>query len=121
MKYETCGWLKFAEEDVWENGCIGKSSTSDGRDTFSDDTLPGLIEKLKAFAGTDDDIDCLFDSCDEYGRLDIQVMECADGTVASNNEIEQWKAGNRRLWLACYIFRISEVNRKVVSLAGLNK
>jgi hypothetical protein len=116
-RYEANGWLKFTEEDEFDNGCKpGSGSATEGRDVFTDETIPGLLAKLQAFAGSDSPEDVLLDSCDETGRVDVQVMEREDGFTAGPADVDAWKAGRRRLWLARYSFRVEAVERAPVRL-----
>ena len=62
----------------------------------------------------------MLDSCDEASRLDIQVYECEDGSPASEFEVQEWKEGKRKLWLATYTFNLLKVEKFVVSRAVKN-
>jgi len=114
--YETRGWLKFAEEVVWNSGCQPEGGFNDsGNDRFAADSIPALIAKLQAFCGSYDAADVLPDSCDTVGRVDIQVMETEESIAAHVSEVDRWKVGKCRLWLACYTFRIEKVTREDVT------
>lgn len=103
------GWFKIAEEDNWENGCSLDSSTAfDGRDNFHAETETELIEKLMAFTGETEKQNVLINSCDEDGRLDIQVYENENGERASEREMELFKKNECRIWLATYTFQVSQ-------------
>ena len=117
-KYEINGWTKFAEEDNFDKGCIPDAQHNDGQDQFCADSVQGVIDKASDFVGNDDKENILLNSCDEIGRLDIQVMEDDDGTAASKAQVESWKKGECRLWLACYTFHVQEVERKAVNLVA---
>ena len=114
-QYEVQGWAKFIEEDNYDHGCIGQTQYNTGNDSFSADTIPALVDKCRAFCGADPE-GVLLDSCEEEGRLDIQVTEDDNGTPASASQIEDWKRGELRLWLACYTFTVERVERETVSL-----
>lgn len=115
--YEVNGWRKFTEEDSYKHGCIGDAHYDGGKDTFTADTVPELVEKCRAFCGgTVDGV--LLDSCDEDGRLDIQVTEDDDATPASESQIEAWKRGELRLLAACYTFTVELVTRETVQLTN---
>lgn len=115
--YETGKALKFAEQDVFNEGCLPNTGSSYEVDlTFEADTLAELLEKIKDFydVGTDD---LSLDSCDEEGRLDIQVMETEDGGKASEREFALWEQGQTKLYLACYTYQVDKVTREPVKLS----
>lgn len=115
--FEADGWMKFSEEDIFSDGCQPETAThNSGNERFTADLLSSLIDKLKAFTGCQEDENLLINSCEEIGRLDIQVMEDGEGTAATPQQIERWKAGKERLWLACYTFQIEAVEREPVDL-----
>lgn len=116
--YEVNGWYKFAEVDHPEHGCDPDSFSSwGGDDTFHASTIEAMLEQLRNFVGVDDDYELLLDSCEEDGRVDIQVMEDAEGYVRQDpRALEQWRAGELTLWAATYTFVIEEVTRKPVRL-----
>jgi len=117
--YVVRGWSKWAEEDIYSDGCQPNSTIDcDGRDSFNSDNLDDLVKKLMAFVGTDNKEDVLLNSCDEIGRVDIKQMENDEGYSATEGQVESWKEGNTKLWLACYTFHIEET--KDVDLSVLN-
>ena len=117
--FEVNGWTKHAEEDTYENGCIGKSSFSDDRFMrFTGHTVNDLISALMEFTGVNDRDAVLLDACDEEGRIDIQLLETAEGYAASHSDIEKWRNGELRLWLVDYTFRVEQVERRRVALAA---
>lgn len=117
--FEANGWVKFVEEDTYANGCVGKPQcVSDRQMRFSGHTLDDLISALMEFTGVETRDALLLDACDEEGRLDIQVYETEEGYPALKRDIEKWKEGERRLWLAEYSFKIERVERHLVRLAA---
>jgi len=119
MTYEANGWTKFCEEDDFENGCLPKTSFMvDGRERFVGATIDDLLKALNEFTRNDDAEAIELDACDEPGRVDIQIMETAEGYAASKNDIVAWREGKRRLWLACYSFHVEHVERKPIALAA---
>ena len=121
MRYEATGWIKFAEEDVFSEGCqLGTgSSDSSTEPVFTGKTVEEVIQKCLEFVGvpepnSEDAIER--DACDETGRLDIAHMETADGIEPTERQLEDWKAGQYRLWYVVYIFYIEAVSREPVSL-----
>ena len=116
-QYETTGWFKDAEEDIYEDGCqLDTGFCFSGNETFKADTIPELIEQLMSFVGCNDRESVLIDSCDEAGRIDIQTMETEEGYPATESDLATWKQGRKRLWLACYSFHVEKVIRETVSL-----
>lgn len=116
-QYEASGWLKFYEEDIYEEGCIPKTGGMiDGREVFTGSTIEEVIKKCMDFVGVDSMDSCLLDSCEEDGRLDIQTLETDGSITANDSQIKQWKEGKLRLWASTYTFNIQQVTRKDVSL-----
>ena len=115
-QYEINGYIKHAEEDSWENGCDPTSGNSFFGDTqFKADSIEKLITYLCQHCGAERDAVTL-DACEEPGRIDIQVMENGEGYHASNPEMESFRKGNCRLWLADYSFQVEKVTRETISL-----
>ena len=117
MEYRSGTAHKFTEEDVWSDGCQPNTGASWEVDLpFSAPTITELLETIKDHYGVTDE-DMLLDSCEEAGRLDIQVLENELGTTASKAEIEQWKDGKLSLWSACYTYHIKAVEETIVALS----
>lgn len=118
IKFESNGWFKSSEEDIFDQGCIPNTRADfHGSDRFTANTTQELIEQCMDFAGTDDEKDCEMDACGEIGRLDIQILENEDGHKASMGQIEDWKKpGGNKLYLCTYTFVIEIVTRERVSL-----
>jgi len=111
-QFEVRGWIKFAEEDIFSEGCLPNTAIHDsGNDFFKADSSPEIVEKLKQFANGDND-SVMIDSCEEPGRIDISVMEDANGDKASEKELSLWKEGKKRLWNAIYSFQVEKVRRE---------
>lgn len=109
---EVNGWLKIAEEDNWEDGCQIDSTVSfSGDDRFAGRTIEDLIDDLLNFTGGEID-GVMLNCCDEDGRIDIQVYEDEDGTPANPSQMERFKKGEERIWLATYTFMVEEVVRQ---------
>lgn len=113
---EVNGWFKIAEEDNWEEGCRLEYTSYSGTERFTAKTQDDLIQKLMGFVGTDDRETVLVNSCEELGRIDIQVYEDSEGCPATEFKMEQFKKGNFRIWIATYIFHVEEVERNVAQL-----
>lgn len=103
MKYQIKGWRKFAEEDVYMEGCIPDTSWENGgSDCFSAGNPEDAILAFARFAGDDSPEAIERNACGEDGRIDVCVMEAEDGTAASQREIQLWKQGKVRLWHSVY-------------------
>lgn len=114
--YETSTGLKYAEEDNYEQGCLSDGAFSSICDvTFEAGSKVKLIEKIKEFFDVSDD-SIELDACGEQGRIDISVMEMADGTQAGEIQIELWKTGSLRLWACTYTYQVCEVERTSISV-----
>lgn len=118
--FEVNGWSKFVEEDIFAEGCIPETSCyySDKTMRFQASTVDDLIKSVMEFVGCANRAEVELDACDEAGRIDIQMLESDEGNPASPREIEQWRAGNCRLWLANYTFYAEFVDRHPVTLAA---
>lgn len=119
-QYEVTGWIKFSEEDDFNEGCQpDTTTTTQGDDIFKAATVKELIAKIVAFLGLDNDDDAVeLDTCDEPGRVDISQTEDEDGTRASERDLEKWKQGKIKLFYATYSFHVEKVTRETVRLEG---
>lgn len=112
MKYETKGALKFAERDMFAEGCIAEGAYN----TFIDypmqaDNLTQILESIADFVGCDKS-SIEVNACDEPGRIDAAIMETSEGYPATPNQIDRWKTGNCDLLYCVYSFYFDEVTRK---------
>lgn len=113
IKYVIKGFHAFSELDNWEDGCQIDSSKSYFNDEFylSAASMRELIAGLiKEFNATDIN-DFLFDSCEELGRLELQVMQRVPFVQQkpSNETIKKWKSGKIDLYLTCYMFYVTRI------------
>lgn len=115
--YEARGWVKFGEEDIYQEGCQPSTSFGDsGKDIFRAETLAGVIRECQSFCGSSSKYDLMLDSCDETGRLDISIMENECGYPASKEELKQWRKGKVKCFNCIYTFRIKLMTVEEVSL-----
>ncbi len=116
MTYAIKGFSCFTEEDIFNDGCQPNSGTHWDESTFhlTSDTIRGLLDKVKKYFDVEEDA-LELDACEELGRLDVSRMEDKDGCNASAGELDSWKAGNTRLWLADYIMHV--VKQESLSIA----
>ena len=102
MTYIIKGFLKFVEEDTAKDGCLPDSGFSTTADVdLTSDSKEDILDEVKAFFDVSDD-DIVVNACDEDGRIDIQILESADTTRASEEDIASWSLGDKRLWLVTY-------------------
>lgn len=115
-RFAAMGWMKISEKDDFKNGVVGNATMDGGHETFTGATIDELIKQCASFCGNDEDLQyCILDSCDEAGRLDVQVYENAEGERASRIDIAAWKGGTKELWLSTYTFKLLEVKPIVLS------
>lgn len=97
------GYLKFWEVDDFENGCDPDTSQSyfDTQFNIQAETELELVEKVKGFFNTEDD-SIVLNSCDEDGRIDVQLMEDEEGCQPTKQELAQWKKGKKKLFCSTY-------------------
>jgi len=99
-------YAAYTTEDVFDQGEVGKTCCAwtssdnpvDGRFDTIEDALKAVCE-----ANCFDYVpaNCLKfgkDMPEDAGRFDISVMVDADNCEATKSEIEEWKAGRKRLW-----------------------
>lgn len=99
-------YAAYTTEDVFDQGEVGKTCCAwtssdnpvDGRFDTIEDALKAVCE-----ANCYDYVlaNCLNfgkDMRGEAGRFDISVMVDSDNCEATRSEIEEWKAGRKRLW-----------------------
>ncbi len=112
-KYQISGWTKFGEEDIFATGCQPDTTAfeSVGRDVFRGNTKEESIKAFADFCGVDDDDAIQKNADDEMGRIDISVMETADGMSVSKSDIESWQGGKMRLWNCTYTGYLEQVER----------
>jgi hypothetical protein len=109
--YQINGLLKFAEEDIYEEGCIPSiSQTYEVDFNFEDATISGVIEEAREYL--DCPKECIeLDACDDGGRVDFAIYETEDGLRADETDFSLWKKGKRRLWLCTYSAIVEKVER----------
>lgn len=115
---QAIGWLKNAEEDIYDTGCTGPSTVTGGDTRFIADTPQELITHLMQFCDVSNENDVIKNACDEIGRLDIQVYETGEGLPASPHQIEEWKSGRMRLWFCTYTFEITRIHEEPFDLTN---
>lgn len=104
--YQINGFLKYIEEDSYEEGCLlGTAKTHYIEYLIQSETLEGLYNQVTSFTGGNVK-DFLLNSCDEKGRLDVQMLEDSEGLAASERELKQWRKGEIKLYAATYSAKV---------------
>lgn len=116
MAYEINGWSKYVQRDNWRDGCHGAASCYGGNERFSGDTALDAVEAFCDFIGADIDNDAELNACEEAGRVDVSIMENADGYAATDYEIQKWKNGEIELWYAVYTGYVEFVSRQAAAI-----
>lgn len=97
------------EEDQYENGCIPDTSRScPTRPDVTGKTLDALLQAIADIFGVDRSSIMV----DEWntGGITLSRHEFITGGKATEDAIAQWKMGKRKLFLADYMFVVSETN-----------
>lgn len=92
---------KTAEEDIFKSGCEIGNSIYCTDIKFEAETIKELLTKIKDYFYVDAE-NILINSCDENGRVDIQVYENAEGYQATGDALKEWKNAKIKLWLCTY-------------------
>ncbi len=124
IKYVIDGITKFSEIDFYDDGCQPNTGCHYSIDyKIQSGDLNKVIQDFMSFTGCDDKKSVLIDSCEVDGRIDIQVMENANGDVPSKMEIENWKKGKCVLYsviYTAYVERHAITEPSLVELLGKN-
>lgn len=110
MTYIIRGLHKNAEEDDFENGCIGNGSDYAIDVSFEGASADEVIAKMATFVGAKTE-DAELNVCDELGRVEFGRTEDANGDELTKAEVEQWKAGKIKAWYAVYTGYVERVER----------
>jgi hypothetical protein len=98
------GYIKHVERDNWENGCTDTVQSYFVSDYFECATKEEAIQYCKDVTGETDEGALDLNSCDEPGRIDIQVQEDENGNRLTQLQWDQFKAGEIDTYLATYSF-----------------
>ena len=100
--YQVVNFIKLSEEDSYDQGCNFATCThSEYLISFKSETKEGLLEEIGYFFDVGRDATEL-DVCDEDGRIDLCIMENANGDVASEQELTDWRVGVGKLYSCTY-------------------
>ncbi len=114
--YKSSKGIKFSEEDVYQEGCLPDTTqTCDVDVEFKSDSVAGLLKKMYDYFGISKE-DADLNACDEKGRIDICILENADGYKASKSDIVCWKDRDKKLWSVIYTYYISKVTKETIIL-----
>lgn len=105
--YVIEGYIAHSEVDDFEQGCIGPCETQFFQDKFSAPSLKELLELLSVeFKCPIENME--LNSCEEPGRIDIQVMQSQPFAIAKVSEAKQakWRNGETKLYLTDYSMQV---------------
>lgn len=108
--FETSSFLKLAQLDDFEHGCIGNYQKSVIDHHLQASTLAELQEKIYCLTMCKPENQEL-NACDEMGRIDAGTIENADGYQPTKRELDQWRNGELKLWYVVYTFYVESVTR----------
>lgn len=117
-KYETNGALKLATLDSFNSGEYGKTQHSWFDYPMVASSLTQIKGSICDLLGCEENA-ILVNSCDEPGRIDVQVMENGNGDAPSENEFSEWKAGRIDLYSVTYSFQFESVTRVPALFEGV--
>ena len=103
MRYHIRGFHVHSEVDNYEQGCLPDTGTmyEDDR-SIHGDTQKELLDELQNLLGISNTDEIQLNACEEAGRVDIQILECEDGTRPNSIEKEKWTQGKLILRLTTY-------------------
>ena len=103
-------YIAYTTEDIFDRGEVGLTRCAwSSRDNRIEGVFNTIEDALKAVCEANC-FDYVPANChnvgrdipEEAGRFDISVMVDADNCEATEHDIEEWKAGRKRLW-SCQI------------------
>jgi len=114
--YEAGLGIKTTEEDNYEEGCLPETAQAyEFNIEFEGFSVKELLERMKDYFMCEDE-DIQLNACDEKGRIDIQLLENAEGYKMNSSEKELWKEGKIKAYLSNYSFHIEKVTREEITL-----
>lgn len=115
---EANGFYKMVEvDDYVEGGLPDTVQNSFINIVFYGDVQKDILIKIcDYFSVPYGGDDYILNSCEEDGRIDVQILENGEGIPASKRDIELWKRGEMTLYAATYTTYIENVTRKPFKL-----
>jgi hypothetical protein len=107
--YRCMGWSKHAEVDDYEQGCLPDSGhwvAIEQIKPLCAESMPELIEKIGGHFGLE--IDDVWLGNLEHGSIGFNQLENEDSSAPTPKQLEEWKRGERKLWLCDYTFFIEK-------------
>ena len=106
MYVASCSYADV-QEDSFENGCVGPSWNVTEHIGVSGDSISDVLINLAArFSTKTENIG--FDPDGDVTRVTVSIHEHFGGRAATEEDKEKWREGNRRLYLADYVFTIKK-------------
>lgn len=108
--YIIDSFLKHAEQDDWEQGCLPETAqVSDCDIVLKADTIEALVTRCMCFVGCNNPSQVILNACGEAGRIDIQVYESSEGLPCTPHHLDLWRDGEATVWLVTYTGYLQEV------------
>jgi hypothetical protein len=118
--YQITGFTKFAEIDVFQDGCQPESGQSHYFDSLIQNTdIDSLIETAMGLLGVEDKKNVILNACEDIGRIDLMAYERDSGLSASESDMAQWRDGKLQLWSVIYTAHITQIMESDIDLTGL--
>lgn len=104
-------FIGFKEEDNYKEGCLPNTSFIIDFDiSFSGNTQEEIINKIINYFGIDKE-SIILNSCDEKGRIDINVLEDENSNIITDRDktiLKEWKKEKVKLWNVIYTGYLEE-------------
>ena len=101
---------KFHSKDVqiddYENGCSLEVTSFQFNETYTSDTLKGLLSKIMEALDVENDSFVTYD--DEPGRLQVTTLELDDSSKPSESDLALWRKGKLNLYCCDYDARVTK-------------
>lgn len=104
------------EKFLHSEGSVGDTYDKSADYTVTGATVDEVLSKVAENHGVSVE-SLLLDSCEETGRLDVQVLEDADGIPASPAEILRWQADLLTLYHVTYFYSVDTVTTTPLKLS----
>lgn len=116
MYYQAVCIDAIYEEFSATEGVIGNGGHKSFAMTLTSDSLQGLLDKVAEEHGVSVTY-LLLDSCEELGRLDVQVIEDEEGNVAPIQERARTEQSPFKTYLSTYFYKVDLVITAPVRLS----
>lgn len=114
IKYVINDCHAISEKYKYSEGCYGETLYEWGKIDIKASTITKLLQKLQEeFNCTRDDI--LLNSCDELGRIDVQVLQLKafECHKISEKNYNKFKNGEIDLWFTTYTVHVEMITTDI--------